>query len=388
MPLCAHNAGMEVVGHVAVIINPHGGNGKARLLFEQACRPTLVKAAMAAAVHHTEYAGHAILLAATIDLGAGLMVVGGDGLLREVVTGLRRRSETSTKPLPPLAIVPGGSANALAHALYDGECNSRHCLAKRAALSLVCGSFRCIDLFEIGFGGDTARRYGLSLVGTGLSSIVAKRADHLRWLPGHCHYRYTLAGMLTVLGKHWPKKTTILRYPWTDDPAETSWKQTELESLDLMAVNHAHMGKGRHIARNVELDDGFCQITIIPRMRKREAIRTLRGLGQGKVLQDQPCVQSLRVREFKVCSNGGAYLYLLDGDVLMGTGELHVKIIPRGLAVFVPAGTELPTRCTCCFMRTNSTRSIVSPTSSTVSMPSQLDLLRSPTPLVRVVTPV
>lgn len=76
-------------------------------------------------VAHTTHRGHAAELAqqACID-GMGLIIVhGGDGTVNEVVNGLlgtpdpKSMSAVTVGPIPPIAVVPGGSANVFARSL-------------------------------------------------------------------------------------------------------------------------------------------------------------------------------------------------------------------------------------------------------------------------------
>lgn len=323
--------------HVTVLLNPVGGNGRALKLFNRVCRPILAAAGFRIDLRQTRRVNHATELAADLpDLGAGLMVVGGDGLVQEVVTGLRSRSDR----VPPLAIVPGGTANALANMLYGNGCLGRNCVAARAAHALVAGVVRGIDLLQVDLG--SGPRYALSLVGAGLAATVAERADHMRWMPGARHYRYELAGLLTLLaGRGWRAQ---LSYPL--DGTDNVWVDREMELINMLAVNHAKMGKSRRITTHAEIDDGFVQLVIVPQMPRHQVISVLGAMSQGKVLEEQPEVISLRVREFKLLLEPTNKTFNVDGDVLPGH-QVHVKVLHKAIAVFAepPSCDALPCRC-------------------------------------------
>lgn len=76
-------------------------------------------------VAHTTHRGHAAELAKqACDDGMGLIIVhGGDGTVNEVVNGLlgtpdpRSMKSVQVGPIPPIAVVPGGSANVFARSL-------------------------------------------------------------------------------------------------------------------------------------------------------------------------------------------------------------------------------------------------------------------------------
>ncbi|TXB90984.1 diacylglycerol kinase family lipid kinase, partial [Mycobacterium tuberculosis] len=71
-------------------------------------------------VEHTNHRGHGTELGqAAVADGVDLVVVhGGDGTVSAVVNGmLGRPGTTPVRPVPAVAVVPGGSANVLARAL-------------------------------------------------------------------------------------------------------------------------------------------------------------------------------------------------------------------------------------------------------------------------------
>jgi len=96
-----------------VIRNPTAGRRRRRLV--DAVVQHVRAAGWTADVVDTGAAGDARRLAEACDAGryGVIAVAGGDGTINEVVNGLARRCETA----PPLAIVPLGTANVLAHEL-------------------------------------------------------------------------------------------------------------------------------------------------------------------------------------------------------------------------------------------------------------------------------
>lgn len=100
---------------VAIIFNPVAGRR----------RPGLVEQVMAAAtdagavvsLHTTDAAGHAAAIArdlARSDTADVIVAAGGDGTINEVVNGM---AASGLADLPPLGVVPLGTANVLAHEL-------------------------------------------------------------------------------------------------------------------------------------------------------------------------------------------------------------------------------------------------------------------------------
>src|SRR3954454_8864581 len=98
---------------VLVIRNPMAGRRRRRLVDDVVQR--VRSAGWAVDVIDTLAVGDARRLAEACDAGryGVIAVAGGDGTINEVVNGLARRCDTA----PPLAIVPLGTANVLAHEL-------------------------------------------------------------------------------------------------------------------------------------------------------------------------------------------------------------------------------------------------------------------------------
>src|SRR5690625_4006949 len=90
------------------IINPIAGNGRAKQIFLQLTTSKIYKSLKS--IHfYTEYQGHAEEIAYHISMTykadlMGMIVVGEDGTLHEVVNGL-------TDQTIPVSIIPSGSGN-------------------------------------------------------------------------------------------------------------------------------------------------------------------------------------------------------------------------------------------------------------------------------------
>lgn len=102
-----------------VIINPFGGERRARHVYDTIVQPMLAEAQIEHDLSPTQYRTHAKLLAHSVkkDLYQGLLVVGGDGLLHECINGLLSRRDWATTPDFYLGIIPAGTSNAIARSL-------------------------------------------------------------------------------------------------------------------------------------------------------------------------------------------------------------------------------------------------------------------------------
>ncbi|XP_063315067.1 sphingosine kinase 1 [Pelobates fuscus] len=111
--------------HFLVLVNPHGGTGKALELFQKHVVPILMEGDVHFTLLVTERPNQARELVRDQDLSRwdAIVVMSGDGLIFEVVNGLMERPDWMLAIKKPLAILPGGSGNALAASVnhYSGQ---------------------------------------------------------------------------------------------------------------------------------------------------------------------------------------------------------------------------------------------------------------------------
>lgn len=101
---------------ILVIVNPHGGKGKANKLFLSKAQPLLVASGCKVVVKETTYHLHAVDIAKNIDIDEYDVIAcaSGDGIPHEVMNGLFMRPDR-VKAFQKLAItqLPCGSGNAM-----------------------------------------------------------------------------------------------------------------------------------------------------------------------------------------------------------------------------------------------------------------------------------
>jgi sphingosine kinase len=99
---------------VCVVVNPIGGAGHGKRVFQRVLKPMLTNAGLVVDLIETEYRGHAHRILAEVDLTkySAVLSVSGDGMLHEMANGLWERYG-SFADLPPLAPIPAGTGNGL-----------------------------------------------------------------------------------------------------------------------------------------------------------------------------------------------------------------------------------------------------------------------------------
>lgn len=177
---------------VFVLVNPAGGTGRARAVWERVVRPVLDAAGVAHEARLTEREGHAGELAGELDLERfdALACVSGDGLLHEAVNGLAARPDAAGALQLPLAVVPAGSANGLARAVGDLD-------ALSASLRLSRGVFRPMDLLRVEQR-EAPPRVAFLMLAWGLVADIDFDSERNRWMGGA---RFTYEGVRRVLSR-------------------------------------------------------------------------------------------------------------------------------------------------------------------------------------------
>lgn len=124
--------------------------------------------------YETEYEGHASLLAAEIcrqlDENIGLVVVGGDGTVNEVINGMTDFENVR------LGVIPGGSGNDFIRGIGAGEKAVENLENILSAMDKPKENIKRIDLGQVRWnGGEKPRLFAIS-AGVGLDAIVCKKA--------------------------------------------------------------------------------------------------------------------------------------------------------------------------------------------------------------------
>lgn len=333
-------------------------SGKTKLFIEQIVRPLLDAAGIRYLIVPSKFRGSAASLFHTHDFSRtdGILVLGSDGFLNEVVTGLLERFDA----LPcPIGVVPCGhcaDANALASHLDDTvEPLSPERSAFRAVMRAIRGDTHAIDILRVS--SATGRSYAVTHVGWGLPGAIAVHMDRLRWVP---HHTLSDAATLVTRARHWPKSRCVLSYPVDaaeagpitatappDDAgphaapspagsASVAWEERNVAVHGLMATTLPTLGPRHLVSQDVADDDGHVVLVLVPETLPRaELVRIALEMRKGKYLADNKNVVALRVREFRLTPHEGLaeVPYIVDGEP-MASGAVHVRVLPRILPIF------------------------------------------------------
>ncbi|XP_010933775.1 sphingoid long-chain bases kinase 1 [Elaeis guineensis] len=213
---------------VLVILNPRSGHGRSSKVFHGKVEPIFKLAGFMMEVVNTKYAGHAKELASTVDFRTcpdGIICVGGDGIVNEVLNGLLSRSDQKEAISIPIGIIPAGSDNSLVWTVLG----VRDPIS--AAIAIVKGGLTGTDVFAVEWIQNGVIHFGTTVTYFGFVSDVLELSEKYQKRFGPL--RYFVAGFLKFLCL--PKYNFELEYlPMTKEAVDSQGKVLEdQEKIDM-----------------------------------------------------------------------------------------------------------------------------------------------------------
>ncbi|XP_071528378.1 ceramide kinase [Panulirus ornatus] len=187
-----------------VVINPVGGRKRAHLTYTRKVAPLFRRAAITTTVIQTEYQGHGrdlVESSGRLNDVDGVVAVGGDGLVNELVMGLLllASKKAGLDPHNPevalpkthlrLGIIPGGSTDAMCHGTHGTSD------VVTAALHIIMGDSRTVDVAAIHRHGQL-QSVATTMVSYGYFGDLLKTSEQWRKLGPT---RYIVSGVLQFL---------------------------------------------------------------------------------------------------------------------------------------------------------------------------------------------
>lgn len=159
---------------VKVLINPVGGPGKARQLFESRARPILEAAGCRLDITITSHRMHGLEIARDLKVEDydAVGIVSGDGLIHEMLNGFATRPDADKALALPLAPIPAGSGNAMSINLLGSQQGFSLALA---CLNIIKGRPMKLDLLSV-TQPASAFPPGVPVPGRSPSNTLGKRA--------------------------------------------------------------------------------------------------------------------------------------------------------------------------------------------------------------------
>ncbi len=301
--------------HHAFIINRESASGRATARW-RAIEPELHRRGLSGEVLTPTSREETVTCAArAAEAGRLVVAVGGDGTVRDVLTGLSRAS-----PAPRLAILPLGSGNDAARMVGI--------TSRQAAIeALAGGRSRTIDALEITGGHPTGGppRQGLVIAGAAFAAEILRHtpASAKRWLGGPLAYAL---GFFHALGRFRVPEMHI-------DTGDTSLSGPVLA---LACANGSTAGGGAmRVAPPARIDDGLLDLIVVRGLGRLQLALQFVNLVRGTHL-GHPAVRHQLVREFTFRPTTAVGVALqLDGD-LIGQAPARVRVLPGHVEIIVP----------------------------------------------------
>lgn len=353
---------------VLVLLNPFGGTGKALTLFETQVMPMLTEANAHLTLLVTERPNQAYEVVRDQDLSSWdvIAVMSGDGLLYEVINGLMARQDWADAIKKPLAVLPGGSANALAASInyYSGhEQVAGKKLLSNCAFILCKGQPLPLDIVSLTTLPEK-RIFSFLSVAWGLVSDIDVESEKYRFM-GYARFSVgtfvrltalrTYSGRLSFLpasssaaemdsGGSPPAGSTVLEDHLLvplDQPIPSHWHTIEDQFVLVLALYQSHLG-AEHFAAPMVKGPGEGCIHLYyatSRISRTSIVKLFMAMEKGTHLdQDIPHLTHLPVLAFRIEPDVSTGIMTVDGEAIPCSpiqGQIHrglgrvISIVPK-----------------------------------------------------------
>lgn len=287
------------------LVNPIAGRGNSVERWDRLALQLLSTGTDARTVV-TQSRDHAVTEAARAAAsGACVVAVGGDGMVRDVASGVVRSSGT-------MAIIPTGRGNDLAGKLGipTSEIRLDEMLCERAS--------RVIDVLDVNGHVVPGNAYA------GVDSVAARMINRTRRVPPFALYRG--AGLAATA--RW-KKTEFALTIERDGELFTR----SVHAHDIVVANSGRYGHGLHIVPDAQLDDGLLDVLIVHHGSPLRIISMLRAAERGDHV-DRSDVEVFQTTSITIEADR-PIPFGADGDEVTEL-PATIKVRPKALRVIVP----------------------------------------------------
>jgi YegS/Rv2252/BmrU family lipid kinase len=300
------------MSEISYIVNPAGHGGAGIRVWEE-FQSVWSEPIDPEDVRFTERQGHARDLARSTEGYDILAVVGGDGTVGEVLSGIMDRSEHQ----PKLAIIPAGTGNDIGRNL--GIFSVQDALA-----ALRAGHTRRLDLIRIDCDveGQADHRYSFLATAVGFSSIPMVKPWMKRFLgPTGAYYLGTI--LQTIVYR---PPEMIIRWGGREHRGRT-W-------MVIVGNVERTAGGSMRLAPGARPDDGAFETSIIPARRKWNLLTKMMPQIASGAHVEEADVTFFQAKEMEVaCDPPG--LVEIDGD-LFGLTPARFNICPSAAEILCP----------------------------------------------------
>eukprot|EP01127_Copromyxa_protea_P022533 TRINITY_DN8113_c0_g1_i1.p1 TRINITY_DN8113_c0_g1~~TRINITY_DN8113_c0_g1_i1.p1 ORF type:complete len:366 (+),score=63.90 TRINITY_DN8113_c0_g1_i1:57-1100(+) len=315
-----------------IIVNPFSGlkNG---LKMAQEAQSRLEKEGLKSSMMITKYPKHASEIARTTDLCSfsGIVSVGGDGLVHEIVNGLVNHVDLKEKALEiPIGIIPAGSGNALANSLkiYTLDDAMRHILQKHTQpLDLMLVNLPNISLLSF------------CVVSWGLHARTVVDAERLRFMNARRFWISAIGNLLFTS----PHVANLKLFRARKFPNFDSEEDVEFSSRlrYFLATKMKEISLGFPIAPHAKLSDGAIDVVMLKDCPTSQVWKFLASVPGIKHVQ-LPHTNYYKVKGFSLEFTTSNSPVCVDGEFyeISKNDRLEVKVEPSLRAQLLYLGQQ------------------------------------------------
>lgn len=288
--------------HLLFLVNPRSGVQRQKDI-RDAIAAKLDQSVFSFEIKETRYPRHATELSREAAAAGlyGVVAVGGDGSVNDVVAGL---AGTDTA----LGIIPMGSGNGMARTLGIAR-------QPAEAVAVICRNH--ISTIDLGYANE---RPFISNAGLGFDALISQAFARSK--------KRGFANYALLSGRHY------LQYQPDHYTLSMDGKTWQEEAFFINVANGRQLGYNFQIAPQASYRDGLLDVVIVRSFPKWKGLGiTLRGF-RGS-LHGSPYVRHLRCEHLTITA-AKARLLQADGDAWPCDGAVNFRVAPATLKVFIP----------------------------------------------------
>ena len=302
---------------VVLLINPYSGKKKGLKVAGEA-KQLLEKSEIIVEMHVSQYSGHLIEIAASLELKSeeAIAVVGGDGSLSEAITGWMKQSNDNSNIR--FGLIPAGTGNSQANDLAIKS-------TEDAVARIISGNSQCIDIAKVelteGLPGNTKgeiTRYSHNLVTWGLGVDSTIKAEKMRWMGS---IRYDVGILMAIMANNRRHASLYVDGHKMED------------DYTLFLVQNSQTGGAQlPLAPGACLDDGLMDVGILKKMTRRDILKAFGMLKKEGRHVFHPRVVYYRFKQLKIETSEPTAINI-DGENV-GSTPINMQVLPSEVKVF------------------------------------------------------
>ena len=305
----------DAVKKVHLMVNPYSGKKQGQKIANQA-KSAFEQQSVEVSVHTSSYSGELIELSAKLapEISDVVVVIGGDGTLSEVITGLMQSGYQSR-----VGLIPAGTGNSMA--------NDLRIKSTEEAIARICaGNYQMLDIAKVdmvaGLPGNengNLTRYSANLVTWGLGVDSTIKAEKMRWMGP---MRYDVGILMAIMANNRRHATLTLDGHEIED------------DFTLFLIQNSQTGGSLlPLAPGASLDDGIMDIGILKKMKRGQILKAFGQLKKEGRHVFHPMVDYYQFKTLKITTPKPTAINV-DGENI-GSTPLQMQVLPSAIKIIV-----------------------------------------------------